>query len=309
MPPTPIAKPERHAGRDPEPARQVLLPHHDRDAEGHHRHEADRGQQDRGGELVGASMKASSSGIWAMIEPSSTVRRPIRSTSRPPTSVPSAPATSIAASAALRGRLARAVLVDEPDRREGLQAEVDPGAHRRRPRSACRTRSSRPRERSALRRGRRSPRRPRRCARAGAAARTPGRRRPAAGRIATISVPESPKSSTAGVIRIGPSAKPALPPTENRLMPVPRREPRRVVGVARALRVEGGDAEAADPDGDGGERRSSAPRPAPAIPIAASATPTGISHESGRRSETAPNSGWMIEDPTVTNSSSAPAAA
>ena len=44
-------------------------------------------------------MNASSSGIWAMIEPSSTLRRPIRSTSRPPTRVPSAPATSIAASA------------------------------------------------------------------------------------------------------------------------------------------------------------------------------------------------------------------
>ena len=36
-----------------------------------------------------------------MIEPTSTLRRPIRSTSRPPTSVPIAPATSIAASAAL----------------------------------------------------------------------------------------------------------------------------------------------------------------------------------------------------------------
>ena len=45
------------------------------------------------------------------------------------------------------------------------------------------------------------------------------------GRIATSSVPESPKTSTAGVIRIGPSAKPALPPTEKKLMPVPRRVP------------------------------------------------------------------------------------
>ena len=46
---------------------------------------------------LGARMKPSSSGIWATIEPTSTLRRPIRSTSCPPTSVPSAPATSIAA--------------------------------------------------------------------------------------------------------------------------------------------------------------------------------------------------------------------
>ena len=48
-------------------------------------------------------MNASSSGIWATIEPTSTARRPIRSTSRPPTSVPIAPATSIAASATFAG--------------------------------------------------------------------------------------------------------------------------------------------------------------------------------------------------------------
>ena len=38
---------ERDAGRDPEPARQVLLPHHDADAERHHGHEADPGEQER----------------------------------------------------------------------------------------------------------------------------------------------------------------------------------------------------------------------------------------------------------------------
>jgi hypothetical protein len=48
--------------------------------------------------------------------------------------------------------------------------------------------------------------------------------------------------------------------------------------------------------------------PAPAIPTAASATPTGISQASESRSDTAPNSGWMIDEPTVTASSSAPAA-
>ena len=48
--------------------------------------------------------------------------------------------------------------------------------------------------------------------------------------------------------------------------------------------------------------------PAPATPIAASATPTGISQDSASRSETAPKTGWMIEEPIVTTSSSAPAA-
>ena len=72
--------------------------------------------------------------------------------------------------------------------------------------------------------------------------------RDASGRIATSSVPESPNTSTAGVIRIGPSAKPALPPTREEAHARAPARARRVVGVARALRVEGGDAEAADPD-------------------------------------------------------------
>ena len=48
--------------------------------------------------------------------------------------------------------------------------------------------------------------------------------------------------------------------------------------------------------------------PEPAIPTAASATPTGISHASWSRSERAPKTGWMIEEPIVTTSSSTPAA-
>ena len=48
--------------------------------------------------------------------------------------------------------------------------------------------------------------------------------------------------------------------------------------------------------------------PAPAMPIAESPTPTGISHHRCNRSESPPNSGWMIEEPTVTTSNSAPAA-
>ena len=46
-----------------------------------------------------------------------------------------------------------------------------------------------------------------------------------AGRIATSAVPLSPNTSTAGVISTGAIANPALPPTENKLMPVPRRFP------------------------------------------------------------------------------------
>ena len=45
------------------------------------------------------------------------------------------------------------------------------------------------------------------------------------------------------------------------------------------------------------------------MPTAARATPAGISQASASRSESAPNTGWMIEEPTVTHSSSAPAAA
>ena len=48
--------------------------------------------------------------------------------------------------------------------------------------------------------------------------------------------------------------------------------------------------------------------PANPTPSAASSTPTGISHASERRSETAPKAGWMIDEPTVTNSRRAPTA-
>ena len=40
---------------------------------------------------------------------------------------------------------------------------------------------------------------------------------------ASASVPDSPKISTSGVVSSGPSANPALPPTENRLIPRPCR--------------------------------------------------------------------------------------
>ena len=46
-----------------------------------------------------------------------------------------------------------------------------------------------------------------------------------AGSTTRPSVPGSPKASTRGVVSSGPSAKPTLPPTENMLMPRPRRAP------------------------------------------------------------------------------------
>ena len=73
------------------------------------------------------------------------------------------------------------------------------------------------------------------------------------GRMATISVPESPNSSTAGVIRIGAEREAGVAADREEAHAGAAARARRVVGVARALRVEGGDAEAADPDGDGGE--------------------------------------------------------
>ena len=303
-------EPERHARRDPEPARQVLLPHHDRDAERHHGHEADRRPAARRRRArSGASMNASSSGIWATIEPTSTLRRPIRSTSRPPTSVPIAPATSIAASAVLRRRLAGAVLADEPDRRERLQAEVDPRSAPRRPRSASRTRPSRPRERSAARP---------RAALSAAAAALRALQLAAARSASTIAThrghdrddqrPGEAEDQHGGRDQDRAEREADVAADREQAHPGPAARARGVVGVARALRVEGGDAEAADPDGergepearrDAGERRCRAPR---------ARRPTGISQESDSRSETAPNAGWMIEEPTVTHSSRAPTA-
>ena len=59
---------------------------------------------------------------------------------------------------------------------------------------------------------------------------------------------------------------------------------------------------------DGAVRAKFGATPANPTPIAASATPTGISQAIERRSESAPNAGWMIDEPTVTNSSRAPTA-
>ena len=48
--------------------------------------------------------------------------------------------------------------------------------------------------------------------------------------------------------------------------------------------------------------------PARPTPTAANATPTGISQAIERRSLSAPNAGWMTDEPTVTNSRRAPTA-
>ena len=45
----------------------------------------------------------------------------------------------------------------------------------------------------------------------------------ASGNTTSASVPDRPNTSTSGVVSSGPSAKPALPPTENRLIPRPLR--------------------------------------------------------------------------------------
>ena len=66
------------------------------------------------------------------------------------------------------------------------------------------------------------------------------------GRIATISVPDSPKRSTAGVIRIGREREAGVAADAEEAHARAAAVARGVVGVARALGVEGGDAEAAD---------------------------------------------------------------
>ena len=45
------------------------------------------------------------------------------------------------------------------------------------------------------------------------------------------------------------------------------------------------------------------------MPTAATARPPGISHGRANRSERIPNAGWMIDEPIVENSTSAPSAA
>jgi hypothetical protein len=109
-----------------------------------------------------------------------------------------------------------AEVVDEPHRHERLQAEVDAG----------RTETAAVRRLKAPQSSRLSPRSrgwrgPPRCGRAGARLERE-RDGDERGQHRDGQVPDRPSTSTAGVIRIGPSAKPALPPTENRLMPVPR---------------------------------------------------------------------------------------
>ena len=200
MPPTPIAKPERDAGRDPEPARQVLLPHHDRDAERHHGHEADRRPAARRRRArSGASMKPSSSGIWATIEPTQHPAAADPVDQPPADERPERARDEHRGERGVASRLARAVLADQPDRREGLQAEVDPRADRDDARSAVPNapqssslRSAAVGAGGALGRGAGAARAQR------AAARTPARRRPAPAAIATSSVPREAEDEHGG---------------------------------------------------------------------------------------------------------------
>ena len=66
--------------------------------------------------------------------------------------------------------------------------------------------------------------------------------------ISTNTVPCSPNTSSSGVISTGPSAKPTLPPTLNRLIPLGAARARDVVGKPRSLGVERRDADAAEHD-------------------------------------------------------------
>jgi hypothetical protein len=121
-------------------------------------------------------------------------------------------------------------------------------------------------------------------------------------------VPASPNASTSGVVSSGPSANPALPPTENRLIPLPRcsrdaspanfapsgwnaATPRPLTTTAAAVSPY---------DGAG---------PASAIPVPARNSPPGISHGRANRSDSTPNTGCTTEEPIVEASTSAPSAA
>ena len=124
----------------------------------------------------------------------------------------------------------------------------------RRRRRGARTRSSRPR---------RDPRR-RGCARtcadfsaATARSRPSSRARITAtivGRTASSSVPRRPKMSTSGVTRIGPEREAGVAAQREEAHPLPAAVARDLVGEARALGMEGGDADAAEPHRRGGHR-------------------------------------------------------
>ena len=142
--------------------------------------------------------------------------------------------------------LAGAELVDEPQRDEGLKAEVDARSAARRRRPGARTRSSRPRRdprrRGCARSARTSRRRPPR-RRASSRARTTAT---IVGMTASRSVPRRPKISTSGVTRIGPEREAGVAAQGEEAHPLPAASARDLVGEARPFGMEGRDAEAAE---------------------------------------------------------------
>ena len=104
-PPRPIDSPIVTPAATPEPSRQVLLAHHDRDRErGDRRRAGERREHDRRAPGRTAGSRRSAAAARASSR-SARVRRPNRSASGPPISVPTAPPSSIAVSAALPSAL------------------------------------------------------------------------------------------------------------------------------------------------------------------------------------------------------------
>src|SRR6266516_2227833 len=118
--------------------------------------------------------------------------------------------------------------------------------------------------------------------------------------------PVSPNASTSGVVAVGPSAYPTLPPIEKRLIPLARRLP-----LAKAANFEPSGWYAATPKPETTTRRRTSQydgeAAATAIPIPATATPVGSSQSAPRRSDQAPKSGWISEEDAAEASISAAA--
>ena len=295
---------ERDAGGEPEPVRQVLLAHHDGDAEVRDHDEADRDEQDRRGPAADEQERDEQRRERAHRQHDD--QAPPQAVDEPAADVgPHRARDQHHAQRAVAGRLARPQLDGEVDRDERLQPEEDRGAQaddgrqpgerppfvvaqRRLAAVHPRHRGGRVLAQPAELARRAAPRR----ATAGSApaacpaARTRARRASrAAARARSPRCRRARRSSSPARARRGwrswPSARPrdGRPRRRGRSRPPPRRSPRSC-RPARPPR---------------------APRPRSRA-RAASAT------AARSRSEATPNSGCTIEEPRLAASSSAPAA-
>ena len=142
--------------------------------------------------------------------------------------------------------LAGAELVDEPQRDEGLQAEVDARAQRD---DAAEAHERVPVVLVAIVVGDGCARRARTSRRRRARSRPSSRARTTAtivGMTASRSVPRRPKISTSGVTRIGPEREARVAAQREEAHPLPAAVAGDLVGEARPLGMEGRDAEAAE---------------------------------------------------------------